>query len=90
MSDLATAAGSFQDPVTQFLVSEPFASFWRNNGGLGVFGRPISAQTAGGKIFPEGQAIQWFERARFELHAGGVVMLGLVGREAREYAGLRS
>ncbi len=24
---------------------------------------------------------QWFERARFEAHEGGVVMLGLVGAE---------
>ena len=87
MKDLVKAVGSFQDPVTQFLVNEPFASFWRNNGGLAVFGRPISSQAAGGKIFPECQAIQWFERARFELHAGAVVLLGLVGREAREYAG---
>lgn len=80
---------SFQDPVTLFYVVEPFASFWSKNGGLAVFGRPISGMTgrAGtpeGVAFPECEAVQWFERARFELHGGGVVMLGLVGREARE------
>ena len=89
MNDLAGMAGSFLDPVTQFMVGEPFASFWRNHGGLAVFGRPISPQTAGGQHFPECQAVQWFERARFELHTGGVVMLGLVGSEAREFAGNR-
>lgn len=82
MNDLA--AGSFQDPVTGFAVNEPFASFWRDHGGLAVFGRPLSAAAAGGRAFPECQAIQWFERARFELHPGGAIMLGLVGSEARQ------
>lgn len=85
MSDLAASASAFQDPVTGFGVSEPFASFWRDRGGLPVFGRPISATLPGGKTFPDCQVVQWFERARFELHSGGVVMLGLVGREARDY-----
>jgi N-acetylmuramoyl-L-alanine amidase len=87
LRDLAAGPGSFQDPVTGFGVNEPFASFWRDNGGLSVFGRPISEVSAGGKAFPDCQAVQWFERARFELHAGGAVMLGLVGREARAYSG---
>ncbi|MBN9387853.1 MAG: N-acetylmuramoyl-L-alanine amidase [Chloroflexi bacterium] len=82
MSDLA--ASSFQDPVTGFAVNEPFASFWRDHGGLSVFGRPVSEAISGEKGFPECQSIQWFERARFELHPGGVIMLGLVGNEARK------
>lgn len=85
MRDLAKVRGlSFQDPVTNFTVAEPFASFWHKNGGLAVFGRPISELIRGDKAFPECQALQWFERARFELHAGGVVLLGLVGREAKQ------
>lgn len=85
MSDLASTASSFQDPITGFGVSEPFVSFWRDHGALPVFGRPISEAISGGKAFPDCQAVQWFERARFELHPGNVIMLGLVGREAREY-----
>ncbi len=83
---------SFQDAVTGFWVVEPFASFWKEKGGLALFGRPISGMTGGagiqeGVAFPGCEAFQWFERARFELHTGGAVMLGLVGREAREFAG---
>lgn len=83
-------ANFFLDPVTGFAVSEPFASYWRANGGLAVFGRPVSEVTSGGKAFAECQSIQWFERARFELHPGGVIMLGLVGNEARKLFQLAS
>jgi hypothetical protein len=84
LADLGPGAGpgSWVDPLTGYPVEEPFAGFWRKNGGLAVFGRPISERLAGGKAFPACLAVQWFERARFELHPGGVVMLGLVGREA--------
>lgn len=77
------AAASFRDPVTGFRVDEPFASFWREKGGLAVFGRLTGEAAPGGITFPECRSIQWFERARFELHPGGAVMLGLVGNEAR-------
>lgn len=41
-----------------------FLSFWRANGGLRVFGYPIS-----GEIVEDGMIVQYFERARFEYHA---------------------
>jgi hypothetical protein len=63
-------------------VAEPFLSYWRDNGGLSVFGYPISRRFTA----PDGVQVQWFERARFEYHpelpAPFTVSLGLVGVEA--------
>jgi hypothetical protein len=80
MSDLAKS-GAFQDPVTHFIVAEPFASFYNSHGGLAIFGRPITAARPGGTLYLDSTLVQWFERARFELH-GQDVMLGLVGSES--------
>jgi hypothetical protein len=66
-----------------------FLDFWRANGQVLIFGYPISEE------FPEdGRIVQYFERARFELHPGidggpGRVQLGLVGREVyAQFGGL--
>ena len=53
-----------------------FSQFWLNNGGLAVFGFPISEE-----IQENGTYAQYFERARFELTAQGRVQLGHVGAE---------
>ncbi|HWQ11399.1 MAG TPA: L,D-transpeptidase [Roseiflexaceae bacterium] len=58
-----------------------FLSFWRRNGGLLVFGYPLT-----GEIVEDGRIVQYFERARFEYHpehlgAEGQVMLSLLGNE---------
>lgn len=75
----------FTDPVTGFVVTEPFATFYRVNGGLPIFGRPISnllPAPGGGDYYRAGVKLyQWFERARFELHNNNAIMLGLVGSE---------
>lgn len=73
---------TFIDPVTRIAVNEIFAAFYLTNGGLPIFGRPIRiAEPASGK-FGQATAIQWFERARFELQPDGQVLLGLLGSEA--------
>lgn len=54
-----------------------FKTYWSSNGGLSIFGYPISEE-----IQENGTTVQYFERARFELGAKGSVQLGLVGREA--------
>jgi mono/diheme cytochrome c family protein len=71
---------------TQHSVGDPFLSFWQQNGGLRVFGYPLSEEYLG--VSPEnGQVyrMQLFERARFELHddrpAGEQVVLSLLGSE---------
>ncbi|HYO50629.1 MAG TPA: hypothetical protein VEW94_12325 [Chloroflexia bacterium] len=63
-------------------VSQPFLQYWQQNGGLAVFGFPISGRIqetaeATGEIY----TAQYFERARFELHpaTGEQVILGRLG-----------
>jgi hypothetical protein len=73
--------------IGEFVVSNPFLDFWLNNGGLPIFGYPITGLTEldfGGAIGK--LPVQWFERARFELQANGSVTLGRVGAEAMEAA----
>lgn len=68
-------ADAFADPR--------FKAFYAANGGLPVFGYPISGpiEEAGDDGAP--RTVQYFERARFELAPGvsGQVQLGLLGRE---------
>ncbi len=57
-----------------------FLKFWQTNGGLPVFGYPLSeefTETLGG----EAMTVQYFERARFEYHATSKskVQLSLLG-----------
>lgn len=58
-----------------------FLEFWREHGGLLVFGYPISEE-----IIEDGRVVQYFEHARFEYHPelaaeGSPVQLSLLGRE---------
>jgi hypothetical protein len=53
-----------------------FQQFWKNNGGLSIFGYPISEE-----FRENGVTVQYFERARFELAGQGRVQLGHVGTE---------
>lgn len=74
---------TFKDPVTGITVNETFATFYRDNGGLAIFGRPISDVKPGNKRI-DCDYYQWFERARFEKR-GLRIDLGLVGRESMAY-----
>ncbi len=56
-----------------------FLDYWQHNGGVSVFGYPISEP-----MMENGQMVQYFQRNRFELHTenGGTsyeVLLGLLG-----------
>jgi hypothetical protein len=58
-----------------------FLNYWRENGGVLVFGYPISEE-----IVEDGRVVQYFERARFEYHpenigADGQIQLSLLGRQ---------
>ncbi|MBC8164133.1 MAG: L,D-transpeptidase [Roseiflexaceae bacterium] len=58
-----------------------FLSFWRANGGLLLFGYPISEE-----LVEQGTVVQYFERAKFEYDplafgSTGQVKLALLGRE---------
>jgi hypothetical protein len=77
----AAAPSSVYFPVTGHTVSGEFLTFWRTNGGLAIFGYPLTEVIEQG-----GLQVQYFERARFEYHpefAGTpyVVELELLGNE---------
>jgi phage tail protein X len=70
-------------PETGQRVAEPFLSYWRENGGLPIYGYPISTAYTE----ESGLLVQWFERARFEYHPeyhGHTVLLGHLGLESRK------
>ncbi len=59
-----------------------FLQYWRDRGGVNVFGFPISEE-----VVENGRTVQYFERARFEFVPTGTdaasgIALGQIGREA--------
>jgi N-acetyl-anhydromuramyl-L-alanine amidase AmpD len=68
-----------------FPVRPEFATFWFENGGLPIFGYPISGEGQALGKYGKAGIVQYFERARFELQPDGSVMLGLVGAEAQGF-----
>jgi hypothetical protein len=74
-------------PQTQHTLQGVFLKYWQDNGGLAIFGYPIS------ETFQEnGYTVQYFERNRFEYHpefAGtpNEVLLGLLGTEVAQNNG---
>lgn len=71
------------EEVTQHGLRGEFLRFWQQNGGVDIFGYPISDELQ--EILPVDNAyhtVQYFERARFELHPNDPnepVKLGLLG-----------
>jgi hypothetical protein len=84
----AASADTLFFKETGTYVFAPFAEYWTKNGGLAIFGYPITPD-----FEQNGRTVQWFERARFELHptapAGQQVQLGLLGRTQWEQSGPR-
>lgn len=78
----------------QFLAGA-FRSYWENNGGLELFGYPISSEFE--EVNPadgETYVVQYFERARFEWHPEHAgtrheVQLGLLGNQVLSNPGWR-
>ena len=74
-------------PQTGHRLAFGFRDYWQDNGGLRIFGYPISEE------FQEnGYTVQYFERARFEYHPSNPpayqVQLGLLGSTAASMAGV--
>lgn len=65
-------------PETGHSLQGSFKRYWESRGGLELFGYPLSEETP--ELLPDGQqrTVQYFERARFELH-GSQIKLGLLG-----------
>jgi hypothetical protein len=73
-------------PQTNQCVEGRFLQFWRQNGGLAVFGYPVSAaRDERNRDTGQVSLTQWFERNRFELHPENAapydVLLGLLGND---------
>src|SRR5579859_1994254 len=69
---------------TALCIAGPVRTFWEQNGGMQIFGLPISDlhdESVEGQILQ----VQWFERARIELHpdqpAPYTILLGRLGIE---------
>lgn len=75
---------------TGYCIAGRIREFWEQNGGLPVFGLPITPQQ---EEMIEGQPlqVQWFERNRLELHPQNTpphdVLLGRLGVDALEQQG---
>ncbi len=69
-------------PATGHVIAAPFRNYWRGNGGLALFGLPISPV-----LEENGLQVQYYERARLEHHPENrgtryEVLLGLLGEQA--------
>lgn len=75
---------------TGYCIQGRIRDYWEQNGGLSVFGFPLTPQQEG---FVEGKTyqVQWFERARLELHPDKAppydVLLGRLGDECLQQQG---
>ncbi len=80
-------------PETGHNVAGGFLAYWEAHGGLAQFGYPLTDQVT--ETLENGQSytVQWFERARFELHPENAppydVLLGQFGRIIYEARGGR-
>ena len=71
-------------PETGYCIAGPIRDFWERNGGLMVFGFPITPQQSE-QIERRSTQVQWFERSRLELHPENQwpydVLLGRMGAD---------
>lgn len=77
----------FPNDKTPHCLTDPFSDYWDNNGGLPVFGYPITP-TSRERNRDTGQVYrtQWMERNRFEFHPENTgtpyeILLGLLGKD---------
>jgi hypothetical protein len=71
---------------TNQCISGPIRAYWEKNGGLPIFGFPITDQhqeTVEGRTIQ----VQWFERDRLEIQADGTVTTGRLGVELLQKRG---
>jgi hypothetical protein len=84
---LTNEVGSLTFPQTGHSVAPPFFPYWQDQGGLPVFGYPLTDQ-----LVENGYRAQYFERQRFEAHPENAapynVLFGLLGLQDAQKAGL--
>lgn len=75
---------------TGFCITGRIRAFWEQNGGLSVFGFPITPQQSEA-IEGQTRQVQWFQRNRLELHPDQAppydVLLGRLGADTLEQQG---
>ncbi len=71
---------------TGYCISGNIRAYWERNGGLAVFGFPISAQSTE-TIEDWTGPVQWFERDRLEDHGNDGVMAGRLGAAVLDMRG---
>ena len=84
LSDAQPGRRCFDQPGITFCIEGRFREFWEENGGLPVFGYPISGPER--EVVAEGNFLaQYFERYRLELHPDKAppydVLLGRLGED---------
>ncbi|NTU86186.1 MAG: hypothetical protein HGA45_43805 [Chloroflexales bacterium] len=70
-------------PETGYCISGAIRTYWEHNGGLPIFGYPITplqTETVEGQVLP----VQWFERDRLEDHGALGVLAGRLGARLLE------
>jgi uncharacterized protein YkwD len=87
VAPFASTASRAYVAETKHSLSEPFLSYWKKNGGVELYGFPISEP-----VKQDGMTVQWFERARMEYHPelaskGQTVQLTLLGKLAYDKTG---
>lgn len=80
-------------PETGQCISGRFREYWEGNGGLQVFGFPITAPAEEFNVdLGRTRLTQWFERERFELHPENArpydVLLGRLGADRLRETGI--
>ncbi|MBP1467645.1 hypothetical protein EYB53_018165 [Candidatus Chloroploca sp. M-50] len=68
---------------TGFCISGPIRAYWERNGGLAVFGFPITEQRVE-RVEDRTITVQWFERDRLEIQADGTLTTGRLGARVLE------
>ncbi|MEI7556377.1 cellulase family glycosylhydrolase [Candidatus Chlorohelix sp.] len=77
----ALGNGAWYFPETGHNLKGSFLTYWQNNGGLAMYGYPLSEE-----LTENGFTVQYFQRNRFEYHPENKgtryeVLLGLLGRD---------
>jgi hypothetical protein len=71
---------------TGYCVQDPILAYWEQNGGLPVFGYPITKRRTE-QVEAQTLPVQWFERDRLEDHGGDGVLAGRLGARLLELQG---
>jgi hypothetical protein len=71
---------------TNQCISGPLRQYWERNGGLAVFGYPITAQRLE-TVEDRTIQVQWFERDRLEIQSDGTITAGRLGARILELQG---